>query len=371
MKLKNPLISVIVPIYNSAKIIDVLIPCIQSQYFYNWELLIVDDGSTDNTQEVCRQFAQNDNRIRVICNEHQGVSVARNTGIEAARGDWITFVDADDRLLDTFLLSLYETATQDEGIDIAFGGYAIVGGNSAQMVTYKSRKYIGKGNIHDLLANSTILYRCSPWAKLFRRSIMIDNHIRFDTNLSISEDRLFFYQYILQINGVATTSIIGYLYGSFSPTSLKNKHFPMEMLSYRQKVMTEATIPIMEKFGLKGEEAYLLISHLLKIMLASMESAYLDTGFSLRTYLTQKSFLSKFLNQKLFLHLQESKQWENYLSNNKEMSYILSGRFWVYNWNLFCSDLNLRMRRMLHNLLYQKNESNYSFNNTLKIINNI
>lgn len=94
-----PNISVIVPTYNCANIIDGLISCIQYQTFREWELLLVDDGSIDNTREVCELYTQNDSRIRVIANEHQGVSASRNAGIESAKGEWITFVDADDMLV--------------------------------------------------------------------------------------------------------------------------------------------------------------------------------------------------------------------------------------------------------------------------------
>ena len=89
-------ISVIIPAYNSEKYIGKSIESVQTQLFQNWELIVVDDGSKDNTFNVAESYANRDNRIRVIHQENAGPGIARNTGIAAANGDYIVFIDSDD-----------------------------------------------------------------------------------------------------------------------------------------------------------------------------------------------------------------------------------------------------------------------------------
>lgn len=97
---KEPLVSVIVPVYNAEKFLNRCITSILSQTYKNLELLLIDDGSTDNSYALCMRFAQNDKRIRVLHQKNGGVASARNLGLDQCKGDFITFVDADDYLSD-------------------------------------------------------------------------------------------------------------------------------------------------------------------------------------------------------------------------------------------------------------------------------
>ena len=99
-------ISVIMPAYNMAQYIARAIDSVQAQTHENWELLIIDDGSTDTTVAVAQGYAQNDARIRIICQENQGVAAARNTGLDHAAGDYIAFIDSDDYYEPTILEKL-------------------------------------------------------------------------------------------------------------------------------------------------------------------------------------------------------------------------------------------------------------------------
>ena len=363
-----PLLSIIIPIYNVEKYLSKCLNSILSQTYERWEAILVDDGSTDGSYKLCESIAKNEGRILVYHTDNHGVSSARNFGIQHAHGEWITFVDADDLLLDNFLSSLFDAASQCEDIDIAYCGFSVVTGKTITLHTYKTKTYVGNEQIRNLLSSSDILYRCSPWAKLFRRSIMMEHHMRFDTNLSISEDRLFFYNYLLHARGIATTSYVGYIYGSFSSTSLKNKHFPIEMLSYRQEMMTNATHKIIDRFSLEGEDTYYLTEHLMKIMQASMQSSFVDTGFSVKTSQTQYFFFAKHFDKDLYNQLAQSKKWKSQLANNSIMKYILSNKFCKLNWKLLCNDLNLRVRMFVHRLLF-KHDFTYSYDNAIKIIN--
>ena len=109
----NPAISVIVPVYNTEKYLDECIQSILNQSFTNFELLLIDDGSTDRSGAICDQYAAKDERVRVFHKENGGVSSARNVGLDEAKGEWIAFVDSDDYLLSNALDLITDLENED------------------------------------------------------------------------------------------------------------------------------------------------------------------------------------------------------------------------------------------------------------------
>lgn len=105
-----PAISVIIPVYNVAAYLEQCVQSVRSQNFSDWELIMIDDGSTDGSSELCDRFAQDDARIRVQHQANSGVAVCRNKGIQLAQGEWVCFVDSDDWLDSNYLQILYENA---------------------------------------------------------------------------------------------------------------------------------------------------------------------------------------------------------------------------------------------------------------------
>ena len=119
----NALVSIITPSYNSAKFIAETIQSVQNQTYSNWEMIIVDDGSSDETENVVLSIIQNDNRIQFHkLSQNSGPAVARNTGIEKASGDYMTFIDADDIWFPTFIENNIKTI-QETGIPFVFSSY--------------------------------------------------------------------------------------------------------------------------------------------------------------------------------------------------------------------------------------------------------
>ena len=107
---QNPYISIIVPCYNAARFLNQTILSVQQQPFENWELILVNDGSTDSTGEICSKYSENDARIQHISIDNGGAGHARNVGIHAAKGTWTIFLDADDLLLtDSITSKLYSS----------------------------------------------------------------------------------------------------------------------------------------------------------------------------------------------------------------------------------------------------------------------
>lgn len=180
-----PLISVIVPVYNAEPYLARCIESILSQQFVDFELLLIDDCSADNSASVCQSYASQDSRIRFYQNEtNQGVSDTRNRGIEESSGDYITFIDDDDFVEQSFLQTFVDSKLLSEEILLTQQAiYNVLGKD----------KSILKGN--DILG--------CPWAKLFSKSIITEYHIQFIPNILFAEDSIFCFEYISHVHRVA------------------------------------------------------------------------------------------------------------------------------------------------------------------------
>ena len=186
-----PQISIIVPVY---KVKDYLCQCIDSileQTFCDFELILVDDGSPDNSGMICDEYSRKDSRVRVIHKENGGVSSARNAGIEAAQGEYIAFVDADDWLAEDFLEKAV-TACREKELDLYMTGSIQFTAEDEQPsfvigATYQgSTRDITGEQMCDLLEKS---YGSSCWGKLIKRDCI--GKLRFDTSMSFGEDLKF------------------------------------------------------------------------------------------------------------------------------------------------------------------------------------
>ena len=122
------MITIIVPVYNTALFLDKCIKSVLSQSFKDFELFLINDGSTDNSGEICDHYAQKDLRVKVIHKDNEGVSSARNIGLDQAKGEWITFVDSDDWVHEDFLKKRYELAVAEDA-DVAYCDVELVYSN--------------------------------------------------------------------------------------------------------------------------------------------------------------------------------------------------------------------------------------------------
>ena len=210
--MQNPLISIIVPVYNARRYIDQCVKSVLSQSFRDLELILVNDGSTDESLEKCRAW-ESDPRVTVISTENRGVSHARNTGLEKASGKWILFLDSDDYLLDDALEKLMERVLPDTREVIA--AYAGDGSGDVKILCgsveadHVRRMTLDPVNNH-LLPD---FYEMKPlsltacWAKLFLNDVIRENGIRFHEELRLSEDTLFHLAYLRCIDHALVTNL--------------------------------------------------------------------------------------------------------------------------------------------------------------------
>ena len=119
-----PIVSIIVPVFNSEKYIEKCLKSLLAQTYKDLEILVIDDGSKDNSSDVVRQLQLDDQRIKLICQENQGVSSARNKGIEMSKGQYIVFVDSDDYVESNYVETLLDLYEEERG-DVAISNYVI------------------------------------------------------------------------------------------------------------------------------------------------------------------------------------------------------------------------------------------------------
>lgn len=181
-------VSVIVPCYQNGQTVGKTIRSIQAQTERAWELIMVDDGSTDDTGEILDRFALREPRIRIIHQKNGGVSAARNAGLAAARGEWVAFVDADDWLLLDGLKTLLSLC--DDETDIVCGAYAmryIDEGNREEIHTCRDGDY--QTVVESLIRGDSALN--SMCARLYRREMLQRHAIQAPVGVKIGEDVLF------------------------------------------------------------------------------------------------------------------------------------------------------------------------------------
>lgn len=223
-----PKISVIVPVYNSEKYIRRCVDSILSQTYLDFELLIINDGSTDRTREICDEYAVKDCRVRVFHKNNGGVSYARNIGLDNAKGEWVTFVDSDDWVSNSYL---YNLLSHIDSVDLVISYAEIVySTGKRRKENYGSKIITDKYDV--LFVENDLNWHTSPWSKLFKTNLC--ENLRFIEGMHIGEDLAFLYTYMLNCDKVYVSSDTDYFYYVENQDSLTKRvnHLNEELLSY-------------------------------------------------------------------------------------------------------------------------------------------
>lgn len=187
----RPLISVIVPVYNVEKYLPQCLDSLIKQTFLPFEIICVNDGSTDGCNEILSRYAAKDRRIRLICQNNRGLSAARNAGLKKAKGQYVLFVDSDDLLHPETLSSLYRQITRHDA-DICLFGYSPYTDNGVKTANLPAAHY-GK-NENDAFTyqqiSGKIFSRVAVWCKLYRRGFIRKRKIEFPEGF-VFEDVIF------------------------------------------------------------------------------------------------------------------------------------------------------------------------------------
>lgn len=198
--MNNHKISIIIPIYNAENTLERCIQRIIEQSYPNWELLLIDDGSVDNSCKICEDACLKDKRITTIHKENGGVSSARNVGIAKASGEWITFCDSDDYVEKYWLQNFVEVIERKDAPELLF---------VQKIRVYKQGVFdsIYYENEHGFIPLSEFLlgHFGFVWNKIFKREILKQHQICFDEHIHLFEDEVFVLQYLSWMKGVFIT----------------------------------------------------------------------------------------------------------------------------------------------------------------------
>ena len=256
------LISVIIPVYNAENYLEQCLNSIKNQTYKNFEVIIVNDGSKDNTEVICKRFLEDDSRFRYFSKENGGVSSARNFGLDNANGHYITFIDGDDWVEHNHLEILIKSITENNS-DIAICSYKEFDNNIDTYYTIvytkqeKNLLNFEKMNRDDFLIIFPKLMSINVCfnnavAKLFRKELV--TNLRFDTSIKYGEDLDFYFSLYLNVESISYVDELTYVYRIHgdSTTSNFNQEYAEQELSIFKKMfkkIQEIGLPTIHYFN--------------------------------------------------------------------------------------------------------------------------
>ena len=205
MSISKPAISVIVPVYNVEKYLDHCLTSLLEQTFTDFEAILVDDGSTDSSYQICKKYAEKDKRFTAYEKENGGASTARNVGLENAKGEYMFFLDSDDWLESNTLETMITTAKK-ENADLVFCEAQAIDDEGKKELDghYTYKKHYQTGNAYQIMLKMMERkeFHVAIWMLLLDRRIITDNNLRFKEGI-IYEDMVISYQFYCLANQAA------------------------------------------------------------------------------------------------------------------------------------------------------------------------
>lgn len=220
-----------VPVYKVEQVLHYCIESILRQTYSNFELLLIDDGSPDKSGEICDEYAKNDNRVKVIHKKNEGVSVARNTGFDNAKGEYIVCVDSDDYVEECYLQDFIDVINEYPYAEMIWCGFTTVKDyekNIIQNVRYDDSENLIETDLSKIMTLHQKWLDASPCTKLYSKKIISSNRLYMDKDLSLGEDLLFNLAYMDKCENkkIYITNRCTYYYVRSEKESLDNKYRP-------------------------------------------------------------------------------------------------------------------------------------------------
>lgn len=228
MKIED-IVTIIIPVYNTEKYLEKCLNSVLEQSHKNLEIILINDGSTDNSLNICKEFQKLDNRIKIINQENNGVSVARNKGLDIASGEYIAFIDSDDfiekNMIETMLNNI-----KKENADISEIDFTLT-----NLRDYSKKKKLKFYEVSENNASIIKLFSGSKienivCSKLYKKSIIGD--IRFDEKLILGEDLYFNFKVLLKQHKIVIDTRNSYYNYVIVPTSKMNKKISWKHIEY-------------------------------------------------------------------------------------------------------------------------------------------
>lgn len=230
--------SVIMPIYNAEKFLNESIESVLAQSFQDFELILVNDGSKDNSLYICTKYAKTNKCIKVIDVPNGGVSRARNIGLSMAKGEFICFIDSDDKVYKDWLLHY---ASNPQNADLLCCGLLKCYNDNKEIRNFEFDEYFSVDRIYDgvnkIITNGALN---PPWSKCYKAQIIQHYNLRFLEGCHLYEDLIFSLQYLQHTNSIQLISYVGYKYCLDNSNLTRKFNVPEDFLSWSKKSVYEA-----------------------------------------------------------------------------------------------------------------------------------
>ena len=301
-----PLISIIVPAYNVEKYIKTCLDSLINQTYSNFEIIVINDGSTDQTEKILNEYESNP-KIRIFSQKNGGLSAARNQGLNLANGELVCFIDSDDSVKSDYLEKLAAPFFEDSNIDITVCGYQEKFENSEINHVLKSQKITGAQATKDLLIKQQD-FNVLAWNKLYRKKLFSNNHIEYPAG-QIHEDNLTTYKLFSHAQKVFYISDVLYIYQRTHSEITKNlysKEKTLKRLQVKEQMAIEAGQYLQDPdLKLSAEVASLLayFAFLDHAISRQINKSYYDVYLMKTRKLASSQFKNPYLTKKLRVYL--------------------------------------------------------------------
>lgn len=248
--MNNPLISIIIPIYNVEQYLEQCLDSIVNQTYQNIEVLLIDDGSSDTSAEICKKYSEKDSRVHFYSREHEGPAEVRNYGLKKAKGDYIGFADSDDYLDLSMYQQLYEISKKHDA-DISITNYAFFENDEVQSQNVTGKVFsFDKEEILKLYIEENSEYMITPsvCTKLFKKEIV--SGLEFPKGRICAEDFLFVTQAFVKAEKITYLDKKLYFYRQHSGSTMHNVLL-MERRIKDEIELYEKRVNVMEEYGNK------------------------------------------------------------------------------------------------------------------------
>lgn len=302
----TPLISVIVPAYNVEKYIKTCLDSIIAQTYFNFEVIVINDGSTDQTEKILNEYESN-SKIRIFSQENGGLSAARNRGIKLANGELVCFIDSDDSVKSDYLEKLVAPFFEDSAVDITVCGYQEKFEKNVINHILKTQKITGHKATEDLLIKQQD-FNVLAWNKLYRKSLFTEYKIEYPVG-QIHEDNLTTYKLFSHAQKVVYISDVLYIYQRTHSEITKNlysKEKTLKRLQIKEQMAIEAGQYLQDpNLKLSAEVALLLayFAFLDHVINRRIEKSYYQAYLKKIKKLSSSQLKNPFLTKKLRFYL--------------------------------------------------------------------
>lgn len=303
-------VSVIVPVYNAGKYLSGTIQSILNQSYDNFELILVNDGSTDSSLDICCQYT--DSRIKVISIQNSGPSAARNIALQEAIGDYIQFVDADDFIEPQMMETMVDLMRHSE---LAMCGHTARFKNRS--IEKRTKSY--EGSIEYLWRNYADLYENFHiqhlWNKMYRRDIIINNNIEFDKDVRRGEDTLFNINYFEHVKNISVTEAILYNYNRCNEKSI-TLTYNSNLFKEQQKLFFEIKRALKNTNHYDSNKVKLESLYIHRIMLSIKNLYYKECPLNRKEKIAEIEMMISDSEVKEILKHYKPKSWKHSIYKN-------------------------------------------------------